>query len=211
MENFNGKTVILADGDFPSGAIARSVLDGAIHVVCCDKAVVGYIGNGYGLPDAVVGDLDSLPDEIRASLGGRLSHDPGQDDNDLAKAFRFCISRGWQDIVILGATGKREDHALGNISWLFDFCETVPGIAMITDFGVFTAIRAPGGSVPTSPGMPISFFSADPRQPISVAGVEYPVDGLKFRRWWSATLNKALGDSVELSFSGDPVLVYRAF
>lgn len=211
MENFNGKTVVLADGDFPSGALAADALRSARRVVCCDRAAAGYLAWDFGMPAAVVGDFDSLPAECRAKLADVMVRDPGQDDNDLAKAFRYCLAQGWRDIVVLGATGRREDHAIGNVSWLVDFSDEAPSIAMLTDCGVFTVVRAPGGSVATGKGMPVSFFSFDPRQAISAEGVAYPVRDLKLRRWWSATLNKALGDSVSLSFDGDPVLVYRAF
>ena len=47
-----------------------------------------------------------------------IVHVTEQETNDLNKAFRYCLANGWTDIVILGATGKREDHTLGNIGLL---------------------------------------------------------------------------------------------
>ena len=44
-----------------------------------------------------------------------------QETNDLSKAFRYCLKRGWKKLFILGATGKREDHTMGNISLLSDY------------------------------------------------------------------------------------------
>ena len=202
-------TVILADGDFPKGEAALRVLKGAERVVCCDGAAASLMAAGFGRPAAVVGDLDSLPDGLRGELAPVVAHVDEQDDNDLAKAFRHCLSNGWRDIVVLGAAGGRSDHAIGNVSWLADFCDEAPDIALFDDFGVFTVVRAPGGAVPTEKGMQVSLFSFDPRQELTAEGVVYPVEKLRARRWHAATLNEATGDEVRLSFSGGPVLVYR--
>ena len=67
-------------------------------------------------PEAIVGDLDSLSPEIAERFADRLYQDSEQDTNDLTKAVRWCIDKGYEEIVILGATGKREDHTIANIS-----------------------------------------------------------------------------------------------
>lgn len=209
MQDYSGKTVILADGDFPSSEAALKVLEEAKRVVCCDGAAKKYLSAGLGLPTAVVGDFDSLDAEVRKELEQLLVNDPNQENNDLAKAFNYCIRQGWRDIVILGAMGRREDHMLGNISWLADFANEAPSIAIVTDYGVFTPILPPGGSVATTKGMQISFFSLDPSQPITAQGVVYPVEDLCLKRWWQATLNEATGEQVTLQFRSDAVIVYR--
>ena len=54
------KCVVVANGLFPTG---QQALEQAEFVVACDGAVIG-LENGR-LPDAVVGDLDSLPEPVR--------------------------------------------------------------------------------------------------------------------------------------------------
>ena len=56
--------VILCDGDYPSHAVALSILQHAKYLVCCDGAGMHYILHG-GTPDAIVGDGDSLPDDFK--------------------------------------------------------------------------------------------------------------------------------------------------
>lgn len=211
MQNFLGRTVILADGDFPSTEATLKILREAKRVVCCDGAAVKYLSARLGLPTAVVGDFDSLSEELRKELEPVLVHNPNQDNNDLAKAFNYCIKQGWRDIVILGAMGRREDHMLGNISWLADFVVYAPKVAMVTDYGVFTPILPPGGTITTAKGMQLSIFSFDPEQPITAEGVKYPVQALRLKRWWQATLNEATGEEVSLKFEGDVVIVYCAY
>ncbi len=67
--------------------------------------------------DYVVGDFDSVPVELLQSLPAeRVVHDPGQDDTDLEKALRFAVTR-WEQpqVVVVGTTGDRIDHVLGNV------------------------------------------------------------------------------------------------
>ena len=63
-----------------------------------------------------------------------------QETNDLSKAFRFCLSQERKRITIMGATGKREDHTIGNVSLLADYMEQAE-VSMMTDYGIFVPIR----------------------------------------------------------------------
>ena len=201
------KTVILAAGDFPTHPAPLAALDGAAHVVCCDSAAEALLEYGRE-PDAVVGDMDSLPPALRQRLGGRVHHVAEQDDNDLAKAFRFALSQGWRDIVILGATGRREDHTLGNIAWLADFAPFAASIEMVSDYGVFRAYMPPLARFRTVPGTQVSIFGFDPSDPVTGTGLKFPVEELRLSRWWTAALNEAVADEVTLSFATGPLIVF---
>ena len=203
----NGKTVILANGTFPANERPLAVLREAERIVACDGAAIPLMAIGI-MPDAVIGDLDSIGGELRQRLADRIVHVTEQDTNDLSKAFRFCISNGWKNIAILGATGKREDHTLGNISLLADFSEQAPGISMITDEGEFIAIHGPT-TIKCAVGQQVSIFALDADTHIQSANLKYPLNGLAPTRWWQATLNEALADEFTLEFpAGRAVLVF---
>ncbi len=201
------QTVVLAAGDFPTHPAPLAALDGAAHVVCCDGAAAALLAHGR-VPDAVVGDMDSLPQSLRQTLGDRVVTVEEQDDNDLAKAFRYALSRGWRRIAILGATGRREDHTLANISWLADFAPMADDVAMVTDNGVFRACLPPVASFRAAPGTQVSIFGFDPEDPVTGRGLKFPVERLRLARWWTASLNEAVADSVELSFAKGPLIVF---
>ncbi len=110
-------TVILANGSFPRRKCLLETLRAAARIVCCDGAASALLRAGLE-PDLVVGDLDSLDPVLKKRFGKRLVHESEQETNDLSKAFRACMARGWTSIVILGAGGRREDHLLGNASLL---------------------------------------------------------------------------------------------
>ena len=199
--------VILAAGDFPTHHVPLQALREADFVVCCDSAARRLLDYGRE-PDAVVGDMDSLSPELRRRLGGRVHHVAEQDDNDLAKAFRFALSQGWRDIVILGATGRREDHTLGNIAWLADFAPLADSVEMVTDSGIFRAYLPPIARFRIVPGTQVSIFSFDPSDPVTGTGLKFSVDGLRLARWWTAALNEAVADEVTLSFATGPLIVF---
>jgi thiamine pyrophosphokinase len=201
-------TVILADGDFPVQPQPLTALRCAARIVCCDGAARKLQKLGLE-PAAVVGDMDSLPAVIRRAYGSRVIPDPGQDDNDLSKAFRYCLKQGWRDLVVLGATGLREDHTLGNISLLADFAREAR-VIMLTDTGEFRPLLK-SGRLACRPGQPVSIFSLDPATAITSRGLKYPLRRLRLSRWWQAALNEAEGRRVDLQFTGGPVLVYLAY
>lgn len=201
-------TVILANGAFPTHATPLAVLANAQRILCCDGAAAQLAATGRR-PDAVVGDLDSLAPEHRAGWADCLVHDPGQNDNDLSKAFRHGLRRGWCAFSILGAAGLREDHTLGNLSLLADFAAHAQ-VVLYTDTGIFRALLAPA-EIACFPGQQVSLFTFDPRTQLHAHGLRYPVDGLRLTRWWQATLNEAVDECFQVAADGGPVLVFQTY
>ena len=56
--------VILADGEFPTADIPLQILREAKFLCCCDGAAAKAIAQGF-MPDAIVGDGDSLTPEFK--------------------------------------------------------------------------------------------------------------------------------------------------
>lgn len=196
----DAENVILAAGAFPKkGGEARRILDSAQSVVCCDSAADALRRNCGREPFAVVGDCDSVK--------GRFSNVvkvEEQDTNDLAKAVRFCREKGIGNLVILGATGKRDDHSLGNIFRALDFA-----IDVVTDYGRFTALEGTK-TYRVKPGAGVSVFAVDPETEMTSNGLKWPLDGVKFENLYCATLNRAVGGEVTLS-STKRVYIYFPF
>lgn len=204
-------TVILAAGAFPRHSLALSALRTAQHLVCCDGAVRAIAQRPDLHPSAVVGDFDSLPPSIRHRFPDTVfHHDSDQETNDLTKAFRYCLARGWRSPVILGASGKREDHFLGNISLLADYSAESSGVRMLTDHGLFFVVRNEA-RFRCDVGSHVSLFSFDPAQRLTASGLLYPLEDLPLATLWRATLNTATAPVVSLrAASPSPILVYLA-
>ena len=204
------RNIILANGEFPQDRQCLDALRNAKHLVCCDGATVALIASGLREPDAIVGDLDSLPEPLKRRFADRLHPESEQETNDLAKAFRFCQSQGWTDhLVILGAMGRRDDHAIGNLALLLDFAATAPDVQLWTDYGYFQVL-ASSATLPSTPGEQLSIFSTDSAQPITTTGLRYPLAAQPLEKLWSGTLNECTGSCFRVEFPGtSTLLLYR--
>lgn len=210
MTNHDVETVILADGEFPASRSALDILHAAKIVICCDGAADSLLARGME-PDFVVGDLDSVSCEVLTRFPERLFKISEQETNDLAKCFRFAREKGLRVTHLLGASGKREDHLLGNLAQFAEFAADFPGIELITDYGHFVAVVKKAKFTGLTVGSQISFFSFDPYCRISASGVKYPLQDRQLKWWYEATLNTVSEPTVELRSSGEmPVLVYFA-
>ena len=203
---------ILANGARPSHSIPLQILREAETLIACDGAWRTAIELGRR-PDAIVGDGDSLGDGGReeiARLGVPLVECGEQDTNDLCKAFRHAVRTCGGDgrIAILGATGLREDHTIGNVFHLVDFA-AAQDVAMVTDHGVFEPVMPPGRSWSVShEGCAVSVFAPFPETRMTSEGLRWPLDGVTFDSLWRGTLNRADGDSFTIR-TDRPAIVFR--
>jgi thiamine pyrophosphokinase len=201
--------VILANGLFPSEQHCLSILKGAEKIICCDGAADKLIASGL-TPQVIIGDLDSLSDEAKSRHASILIRDEDQESNDLTKAVRYCMDQGHASVSILGATGLREDHTLGNISLMLEY---FPGIELriISDFGSFFLAQS-GEIVKSFAGEKVSIFSVDNRIRVSAIGLKYPLEDLQLSNWYTASLNESTSDQFILYFESDlPLIVYKAW
>lgn len=202
--------VVLADGSYPIRGVAGALLANAQRVVCCDGASINYIAHG-GEPYAIVGDCDSITDEIRKQYGDRIHCETEQESNDLTKTIRYCLSQGIGDITILGATGRRDDHSIGNVGLLAEYVgfEGVERVRIITDCGVFEPMKRYGEFECTA-GQQISIFTPNSSTKITTHNLRYPLKDEALKGWWQGTLNETLGDSFAIESDG-VAIIYRVF
>jgi len=201
-------TVILADGKFPEHPVPLGILKKTQRVVLCDGAARHLRTLGTE-PLAIVGDCDSVPPFIVKKYHNKIFRIAEQETNDLTKAVKWCSGRGLKNILILGATGKREDHTIGNISLLLEY-DRLLKVKMITDTGVILPVYE-SSEFNTFPGQEISFFSVDGTTEITTEGLEYPLVRRRLTNWWQATLNRASGSMIRLIFSPGPLILFMGF
>lgn len=200
--------VVVANGCFPQTTLPLRLLHEASVVIACDGAVKALDKMGI-MPTAIVGDLDSIPACLRECYADRIHMVEDQEINDLTKSVRFAYSSGQQDVLILGATGLREDHTLGNISLLMDYASLFRRVEMLSDYGIFTPVRKTT-TLASKPGTQVSLFSLNPSGVISVTGLRWTIRNRQLTAWWQGTLNEATGNNFTVTLSPDAqVIVYR--
>lgn len=202
------ETVILADGSFPKHPVPLSFLKKARRIICCDGATEKLLPFGRE-PDGIVGDLDSISDELKQRFASILFLNPEQETNDLTKAVRFCVQRGWTTLTLLGATGKREDHTLGNLSLLADYSK-IAQVQMLTDHGVFTA-SSESTVYESYRKQQVSIFSLSPTTRFTTRNLVYPLNNRPLTAWWQGTLNESQAESFTIILDRGEILVFRAF
>ena len=197
-EHYTPEAVILANGEYPTHTLPLKILEEAKFVICCDGAANEYILRGH-TPDVIIGAEASLSSEYKQRFSSIIHQITDQETNDQTKAVHFLQEKGYRRIAIVGATGKREDHTLGNISLLLDYMKNGMKVRTITDYGVFI------------PASDTQTFASHPGQQISIInfgakglqgeGLVYPLSD--FTNWWQGTLNEATSDKFTIHCTGE--------
>ena len=201
MKNDMFDAVIVAGGEFPTAPQPLEILQGAQYVVCCDGAADRYIATGH-VPDAIVGDGDSISTENREKFAQLLHIIAEQESNDQTKAVRFLMEHGKCRIAIVGTTGRREDHTIGNISLLIEYARAGCDVCSFTDHGVF--IPCNGTTThKCHKGQQVSIFSITAKE-MSAQGLLYPI--YDFNNWWQGTLNECTGEEFTINATGEYLL-----
>ena len=224
IDGYEPQAVILCSGDYPTHPMPLSLLQNCPRVVCCDSAAFGFVRQG-GAPWRIVGDCDSIlaprDEEERAILERvrpLIVHETEQDSNDLTKAVRYCWTQGISRVAIVGATGKREDHTLGNISLTMEYMRMGMEVRLLTDYGIFLPCRGdvmchvaiPKDFCPASDkdalrtkSTQVSIFNFSSRE-FHTEGLRYPVAHLG--NWWKGTLNEAVTSPFSIQADGEYLL-----
>ncbi len=203
------QAVILANGKFPEHPKPLSMLLHAPMIVCCDGAIE-HLESLCITPNALVGDLDSVNDHLKNKYQSILHHDPDQNTNDLTKAVKWCIGQRIKSITILGATGKREDHTIGNIGLLISYARLGVEVEIVSDTGILKPLMK-STKLESYKGQQVSIFSTSNETVIYSKNLKYPIVNQTLPEWWMGTLNESLGDWFELVFAPGPVILYQKF
>lgn len=112
------KACIICGGSPPLTSQLKSILSDCILFIAADGG--GNSARELGmLPDVVIGDLDSFVPKPSDSFP--VVKDPDQETNDLEKAMKYALTKGIEELIVVGATGKRLDHTLKNLSVMKQF------------------------------------------------------------------------------------------
>lgn len=197
ITDFSPEAVIIDAGSFPQNKIALSWLDRCERIVCCDGAANRYLTT-HNKVWRIVGDCDSLSPEIMDKYSAIVRRFPDQETNDQTKSVKYLSRKGVRRIAIIGATGLREDHTLGNISLLVSYIHEGIDARAYTDFGVFIPVIG-DREFYCPAGTKVSIFNFGATG-MHAEGLRYPIRD--FDSWWQGTLNETTADSFTIHAKG---------
>ena len=134
------RALILANGKPPSKRLFHKYLASADWFICADGGANTAARFGCA-PDLIIGDLDSTKKKTLAIFSNvNVKKLKDQNSTDLEKALTAAVQKKCKKIVVLGATGGRFDHAIGNMSALAKFSRKAH-IIFIDNMGEFVTIN----------------------------------------------------------------------
>lgn len=201
----NIEAVVIANGEYPTRKEVLEIINAAPLTVCCDGAADDFIARG-GVPDIIIGDMDSLSDENKARYSDIIIHKADQETNDQTKAVQYLLSRGITRIAIVGATGRREDHTIANIALTAEYMAMGAEVVSYTDSGCFIPCRD-NKTLQCTPNAQVSIFNINATA-LRSEGLDYPI--YDFTALWQGTLNCCRSGEFIISAQGDYIVFITA-
>lgn len=147
-------------------------------------------------PDFISGDFDSLqvfPEDIE------VIHTPNQDFTDFDKIIQILFDRGFHDIHVFGASGKEQDHFLGNLHSALQWKDRLK-ITFFDNHG-FYFLADKQIKLSNCLGKHVSLFPFPEVTGIITKGLQYPLNNESlFLGGRIGTRNKALENDIQITF-----------
>lgn len=118
------KAVIISGGKAPSDSLLKSEIEHSDVVICADSGADCLYLNKI-IPNYLIGDFDSINAEVfeyfKNSSCEIIKYPSKKDFTDTFLAVEKAIQLKTSGIVLLGCTGSRIDHFMGNIN-ILSYC-----------------------------------------------------------------------------------------
>lgn len=182
--------------EFACEVIKKSGID---VIIAADRGMDFLYQNGI-TPDIIVGDFDSTKTKALGYFvekGQSEIHtlNPVKDDTDTEFAIRTAMERGARNIVMIGATGSRLDHVLGNISLLGVGLKNDVSIEILDPNNRIRMIDRPVTLKKNKQyGKYISLIPVSTDNEVSLTGFKYTLDHHVFDKYTSLGISNEITD-----------------
>lgn len=203
-QSLDSSSVLIANGKKPKNKKIIEILKNAKNVICVD--------NGYELaselnitPSIIIGDLDSV-DINKISKDILIIKDEDQNTNDLEKTLNYCLSKNIRDIILVGATGERDDQNLATILVSLEYIEQL-NIEILSDLYSIEFVNGER-DFEVTPMREVSLISMDKENIITTQGLKYNLDKSKLSSATHGISNYSIGENFSISCSS-PLIVFK--
>lgn len=182
------RALLICNGEHPSRSLARRLARRSDFIVAADGGANGARKLGI-TPDLIIGDLDSITPATRRFFSSTtVIHVARQDNTDMEKALDHILSRSSvREVLIIGATGNRLDHTLGNLVVLSRYIRRLHVIACGDGWHAFP-VRS-GEEIRASVGTMVSLIPLNDCRGVTLRGLKYPLHNAPLRAGQIAVSN----------------------
>ena len=205
---------------------------GSAMTIACDSGISFFYHNGYACPDLFVGDYDSADPEMVAFYAEKeqtlkVQLPVRKDLTDSEKALITALEAGCDPIHLIGMTGGRLDHTLGNIQMLRRAADAGVHAYLADPHSralMVSAASSGGDTESASSGRTFtlhrdkaygSYFSliavGGPVRNLTIAGAQFPVEDVCLPGTSTLGISNAFAqDEVHISFDSGVLLVVES-
>jgi thiamine pyrophosphokinase len=200
------RALVIAHGEPPSPGLFMHLAAQAELVVAADGGALLALEHGI-LPDAVVGDLDSMAEHPDAAIpADRFHRSDDPDTTDLQKAIAFALKRGATAIDVVAAGGGRADHALANLSVLTIF-RGIP-VRMHDDQFIISLVDGQA-EIEGAPGTLVSLVAIGECHGVTTKGMRWDLADFTLEFSPRGVHNELLGNRATVSVREGDLLLFE--
>lgn len=202
------RILIVCDGCPPSEHLFGECRAKADYVIAADGGA-DIVLQFNAKPDVVIGDMDSF--KYTDSYSFKTIFDPDQETNDLEKALHHARRKEGTHIDILGATGRRVDQTLKNLSVLKQFDDQFEELRIKDNYGVIRILKSPF-TERIAVGTQISLFPLSGKvSEITTTGLKYPLKNESLENGVrDGSSNEVVDNPVQITHGKGDLLLYVA-
>ena len=194
------KIFLLLNGEIPKELPNLSNYD----IVCATDGAYKFLKEQGITPTFISGDFDSLenlPKDVE------LIHTPNQDFTDFDKILEILFNKGFKTIDVFGASGKEQDHFLGNLNTAIQWKNKLN--LTFFDNHSYYFLADTHTEILNCKGKIISLIPFPEAKDITTKGLQYTLnkEDLIFGKR-IGTRNKASGNKVEISFTTGELFIF---
>ncbi|MDA3799664.1 MAG: thiamine diphosphokinase [Kiritimatiellae bacterium] len=185
----------------------EELLENADFIIAADGGLKHL--NSLNLsPNAIIGDMDSTSPELLKKYSAEIMKFPAKkSQTDTELAVEHLISLGYQTIFLIGATGKRLDHELGNISLMAN----KPGVLFIVDKDSLSFALGKDSTSTTFQRPKESIVSIIPFSQqfpcLTTSGLEYPLNNQSLENPCHGISNLVNSETTQITLNNDSTAI----
>ncbi len=111
------KACVFCNGQLENPANVKQIANDCDLLIAADGGAKYFFDIGL-TPQVIIGDMDSINSDMWKSKSDieHIRYPADKDKSDAELAIEYALEHGYEQIILVAATGGRLDHTLGNIA-----------------------------------------------------------------------------------------------